>query len=58
LKRRSAAVELRRGLPNDVEIGDANQGHRRLARVLAKLLDSSSSTPWRRGDGTTAAALG
>jgi hypothetical protein len=51
LKRWSAAVEVRRGLPDDVEIGDANQGHRRLAPVLAKLPSSFTATDgrWRGG---------
>jgi hypothetical protein len=60
LKRRTAAAaaDLRRGRADATQDDDANTWHRRLPLVPAKLLDSFSSTAWRRGGGTTAAALG
>jgi hypothetical protein len=51
LKRRSTAVELRRGFPGDVKVSNVNQGHRRLAPVLAKLPSNFTTTDGRRRGG-------
>jgi hypothetical protein len=46
---RLVAADLRRGLPGDVEIGDVNQGHWRLALDHVKLTSSVVMTHrrWR-----------
>jgi hypothetical protein len=53
----AAVVELRRGLPGDVEVGDENEGHRRLAPDLAKLSRCSLTAKRRRRDDLKAAAV-
>jgi hypothetical protein len=54
--RMAVAADLWRGLPSDVEIGVMNQGHRRLALDLAKLLSSVAMTHRQRRSGFKAAA--
>jgi phage terminase large subunit-like protein len=51
------AVELRRRFPGDVEVGDVNQGHRRLVPVLAKVPSSVVTTHRRRCGGFKARAV-
>jgi hypothetical protein len=46
-----ATMELRRELPGDVEVGNANQGYRRLAPVLAKLPSNFTTTDGHRHGG-------
>jgi hypothetical protein len=56
LKRQTAAADLRRECPGDMEVGDTNQGHRWLAPVLAKLRGSVATTDRPRCSGFKAAA--
>jgi hypothetical protein len=51
-------VELRRRFPGVVEVGDANQRHRRLAPILAKLPSSVATTHRQRRGGFKEAVLG
>jgi hypothetical protein len=52
-----AATDLQRRRPDAVGVGDANQQHRQLPHVSAKLLDCSPMTDRRRCDDLKAAAV-